>query len=388
MEAIFRHTLKLALVGALAAGSALAAPQSQDPPPPAQDPAKTAPPAQQQTGAQPVQQKDTVTPKNSKEDVEAIGNRSVGKGVNLFSLEREISLGKGLAQEVEKSSKLIDDPIVTEYVNRVGQNLVRNSDAKVPFTIKVIDSDEVNAFALPGGFFYVNKGLILAADNEAELAGVMAHETGHVAARHAMENERKMQIIDYGMLAGILLGGGIIGNVLYNGGGFFEGMAFLKFSRAAEEEADRLGVQYMWAAGYDPNAMATMFEKLEAKNKKETGTLAKMFTDHPAPADRRAAAIALAARFPERDEYVISSSEFQRVKNRLLRLSNARASSSGAIASSDDGTPGRPTLKRRQPTPDDSTTAPDGTQRPDNSKSAPPTLRRDPQAQPSPSPQP
>src|SRR6266436_4099001 len=165
MQPVFRHTLKLALVSAFVASSALA--QSQDPPAPTPDPSKTPPPAaqptqqqtQQQSGSQPVQQKDTVTPKNSKEDVEAIGNRSVGKGVNLYSLEREIGLGKQLAQEVERSSKLIDDPIVTEYVNRVGQNLVRNSDARVPFTIKVIDSDEVNAFALPGGFFYVNSGL-------------------------------------------------------------------------------------------------------------------------------------------------------------------------------------------------------------------------------------
>ena len=331
-------------------------------------------------------------PLSTNDDPAMIGKRNINKGIwgkMAAGTEKEVREGRMLAAQVDKEAKFIDDPIITEYVNRVGQNIVLHSDAKVPFTIKVIDSDEVNAFALPGGFFYVNKGLILAADNEAELAGVMAHETGHVAARHAMENERKMQVIDYGMLAGILLGGGIIGNVLYNGGGFFEGMAFLKFSRAAEEEADRLGVQYMWAAGYDPNAMATMFEKLEAKNKKKPGTLAKMFTDHPAPADRRASAIALAARFPERDEYVISSSEFQRVKNRLLRLSNARVSSTGAIASSDDGTPGRPTLKRRQPTPDDSTTtAPDGTQKPDNSKPAPPTLRREPQPQPSPSPQP
>src|SRR6266542_3067843 len=273
--------------------------------------------------------------------------------------EKEVRIGRQVAAEVDKEAKFVDDPLITEYVNRVGQNIVLHSDAKVPFTIKVIDSDEVNAFALPGGFFYVNKGLILAADNEAELAGVMAHEIAHVCARHAMENERKMQVIDYGMLAGILLGGGIIGNVLYNGGGFFEGMGFMHLSRGAEEEADRLGVQYMWAAGYDPTAMATMFEKLEAKNKKKPGTLAKMFQDHPAPADRRAAALALAARFPEKAEYVISSSEFQRVKSRLLRLSNARASSTGTIAGSDDGTPGRPTLKRRTPTPDDSTTTPD-----------------------------
>src|SRR6201998_458786 len=190
MQDILRHALKLALVGVLVAGPAIAVAQSQDPPAPAADPAKT-PPAQhtqQQTGPQPVPQKDTVTPRNSKEDVEAIGNRNVGKGVNLYSLEREIALGKQLAQEVERSSKLIDDPVVTEYVNRVGQNLVRNSDARVPFTIKVIDSDEVNAFALPGGFFYVNSGLILRAQEESELAGVMAHEISHVTARHGTRN--------------------------------------------------------------------------------------------------------------------------------------------------------------------------------------------------------
>src|SRR5438034_8503201 len=196
MQDILRHSLRVALAGALVACSAFAAPQS--PPAPAADPAKTPPPAQQtqqQTGSQPVQQKDTVTPKNSKEDVEAIGNRSVGKGVNLFSLEREISLGKSLAQEVERSSKMIDDPVVTEYVNRVGQNLVRNSDARVPFTIKVIDSDEVNAFALPGGFFYVNSGLVLRAQEESELAGGMAHEIAHVAARHGTKNATKGELM-------------------------------------------------------------------------------------------------------------------------------------------------------------------------------------------------
>ncbi len=337
-------------------------------------------------------QQPSTKPLSTNEDPNLIGKRNINKGIwgrMAGGTESEVKLGRQLAAQVERESKFVDDPIITEYVNRVGQNIVLHSDAKIPFTIKVIDSDEVNAFALPGGFFFVNKGLILAADNEAELAGVMAHEIAHVAARHAMENERKMQIIDYGLLAGILLGGGIIGNVLYQGGGLIEGLTFLKFTRGAEEEADKLGVQYMWAAGYDPNAMATMFEKLEAKNKKKPGTIAKLFATHPAPPDRRAAAIALAARFPERDEYVISSSEFQRVRGRLLRLSNARASSAGAIAGADDGTPGRPTLKRRQPTPDDSTTTtPDGAPKTDTNKPvAPPTLQRNPQPQPSPSPE-
>src|SRR5207302_395788 len=320
-------------------------------------------------------------PLSTNEDPTMIGKRNINKGIFSHGIlgaegtEKEVRLGRQVAAEVDKEAKFVDDPIITEYVNRVGQNIVLHSDAKIPFTIKVIDSDEVNAFALPGGFFYVNKGLLLAADNEAELAGVMAHEIGHVAARHYMEMQRKDEAWNIATLAGILFGGAILGNVLYNGGGFFEGMAMLKFTRGAEAEADRLGVQYMWAAGYDPGAMATMFEKLEAKNKKKPGSIAKMFMDHPAPADRRQSALALAARFPEREEYVISSSEFQRVKNRLLRLSNARASSTGAIAASDDGTPGRPTLKRRVPTPDDSTTTnPDGTQKTDPTKPAAPTL--------------
>ena len=349
----------------------------------------------------PTQTASSRKPLSTGEDPTMIGKRNINKGIwaggilGAKGIDTEVKMGRMLAAQVDKEAKFVDDPIITEYVNRVGQNVVLHSDAKVPFTIKVIDSDEVNAFALPGGFFYVNKGLILAADNEAELAGVMAHEIAHVAARHAMENEAKMQAINYGMLAGILLGGPIVSNVLYNAGSLIEGMTFLKFSRGAEEEADKLGVQYMWAAGYDPGAMATMFEKLEAKNKKKPGTIAKLFADHPAPADRRASAVALAARFPEKEEYVISSSEFQRVKGRLLRLSNARVSGNGAIAAGDDGTPGRPTLKRRQPTPDDSTTTtpatnPDGTQqKPDaNKPPSAPTLRRNPDAQPTPTPQP
>src|SRR6266851_2479204 len=328
MEAIFRHTLKLALVGALVAGSALAAPQSQDPPPPTQDPAKTPPPAQQQTqqqtGSQPVQQKDTVTPKNSKEDVDAIGNRNVGKGVNLFSLEREISLGKGLAQEVERSSKLIDDPVVTEYVNRVGQNLVRNSDAKVPFTIKVIDSDEVNAFALPGGFFYVNSGLILAADEEAELAGVMGHEIGHVAARHYTRSVTKGTILQWATIPLILLGpGGWGGYGLYQGLNLAIPMGFLKFSRDQEREADYLGLQYMYKAGYDPNAFVSFFEKLQAQERRRPGSIPKIFSDHPPTPERvQKAQEEIATILPARDEYIVTTSEFDLVKARLGKIEN------------------------------------------------------------------
>jgi predicted Zn-dependent protease len=203
----------------------------------------------------------------------------------------------------------------------------------------------------------------------------MAHEIAHVAARHAVENQTKASLLEYAALGGSIFLGGIPGMIYQNTAGIGLLGIFMKFSRGAEEEADKLGVQYMYAAGYDPGAMATMFEKLEAKNKKKPGFIARAFSTHPAPPDRRASALALAARFPEHDEYVISSSEFQRVKNRLLRLSNARASTAGAIAAGDDnGAPGRPTLKRRQPTPDDSTTTtPDGEQQ---QKEAPPKLKK------------
>jgi Zn-dependent protease with chaperone function len=321
------------------------------------------------------------------EDPAMIGKRKLNSGLiskMSMSVEKEVALGRQLAAEVDRQAKFIDDPMITEYVNRVAQNLVLHSDAKIPFTVKVIDSDEVNAFALPGGFFYVNKGLILAAGNEAELAGVMAHEISHVIARHGVENQTKANLMQYGTLAGIILLGGIPGMVLQNTAGFGMMAGFMKFSRSAESEADKLGTEYLYAAGYDPTALATMFEKLEAKNKKKPGTIAKIFADHPAPADRRAASLALAARFPEREEYVINSSEFNRVKGRLLRLSNAKASTAGAIQSSDDGTPGRPTLKRKQPTPDDST-QPEGTEQksPDSKPNEPPKLKRNPADTPS-----
>ena len=321
-------------------------------------------------------------PLSTNENPTMIGKRNINKGIIAGmsgSTEKEVRLGRELAAEVDRQAKFIDDPVITEYVNRVGQNVVLHSDAKVPFTIKVIDSDEVNAFALPGGFFYVNKGLVLAADNEAELAGVMAHEIAHVAARHALENNKKAELTQYAILIPAIIFGGGLGQLIYQGGGFAALLGFMKFSRGAEEEADKLGVQYMYAAGYDPTAMATMFEKLEAKNKKKPGFISKLFATHPAPPERRAASLALAARFPERDEYVISSSEFQRVKARLLRLSNARASTAGAIGGAEEGAPGRPTLKRRQPTPDDASTptSETGEQKPAEKQEAPKLKKND-----------
>jgi hypothetical protein len=317
-------------------------------------------------------------PLSEKEDPRLIGKRNINKGFIAHmsgGLDKEVALGRQLAAEVDREAKFIDDPVITEYVNRVGQNIVLHSDAKVPFTIKVIDSDEVNAFALPGGFFYVNKGLILAADNEAEMAGVMAHEIGHVAARHAMENQTKGMFAQIGLIAGSIFLGGLGGMLINEGAQFGALLGFMHFSRQNEAEADMLGVEYLWAAGYDPNAMSTMFEKLAAQNKKKPGTFSKLFETHPQSIDRMEATRALVARFPEKDEYIENTSEFQRVKARLMRLSNAKASTAGDISPDSNGAPGRPTLKRRSPSADD-TTNPDDQTTPTQKKDDRPTLKR------------
>ena len=312
-------------------------PPPQQPAPPPQDKAAKKDPG----SSAPVSSPDTVNPKNSKEDVDAIGNRNVGKGINFYSLEKEIGLGKQLAQEVERSSKLVDDPVVTEYVNRVGQNLVRNSDAKVPFTIKVIDSDEVNAFALPGGFFYVNSGLILRAQEESELAGVMAHEIAHVAARHGTKNATKGDIAQLASIpAMIFIPYTWAGYAAYQGMNFLIPMTFLKFSRDAEREADFLGLQYMYKSGYDPNSYVTFFERIQADEKRRPGTIGKAFSTHPPTPERIENTQKEIARIlPAKQEYIVTSSEFDSVKSRLRNIMFARK----AV----DNGPNKPTLRTR-----------------------------------------
>jgi len=262
----------------------------------------------------------------SVEDVAAVGNREIGgKGLgNWYSTDTEIKMGKTYADEVEKSSKLITDTVVSEYVNRIGQNIVKNSDCKVPFTIKVLDSDEINAFALPGGFFYVNSGLILNADEEAELAGVMAHETAHVCAHHAVREMTRMNYAQLGMIPLIFIGGWT-GYGIYEAASIGIPITFMRFSREFESQADYLGVQYMYRAGYDPQAFITFFEKVQALEKRKPGAVAKVFADHPQTPDRILHTQEEIARIlPARDEYMVTSSEFDEVKARLARIENKR----------------------------------------------------------------
>jgi len=277
--------------------------------------------------------------KDKRKDPDEIGSRDVGKGVNFYSLEKEIALGKQMAQEVERQAKVIDDPVIAEYVNRLGQNLVRNSDAKVPFTIKVLETDEVNAFALPGGFFFVNSGLILQADNEAELAGVMAHEIAHVAARHGTRQATRGEIAQFATLP-LIFAGGWTGYAVYQAASAAIPLGFLKFSRGFESEADMLGLQYMYKAGYDPTSFIDFFEKIESLEKKKPGTLSKVFSTHPMTEDRiKAAQENIQQNLKVRPEYVLDTSEYQDVKKRLAQLENRRKPE---ITDVD-----RPTLRRR-----------------------------------------
>lgn len=277
--------------------------------------------------------------KDKKKDPEEIGNRDVGKGVNFYSLEKEIALGKQLAQEVERQAKIIDDPIIAEYVNRVGQNLVRNSDAKVPFTIKVLDSEEVNAFALPGGFFFVNSGLMLKAESESELAGVMAHEIAHVAARHGTRQATRGTIINYASIPLIFMGGWT-GYAIRQGAGLAIPLGFLNFSRGFEREADYLGLQYLYKAGYDPTAFVDFFEKIQSLEKKKPGTISKVFSTHPMTDDRiKQSQAEIQQVLTAKPEYVVNTSEFNDVKNRLAMLHNRRR-----VDKADD--PNRPRLRR------------------------------------------
>jgi predicted Zn-dependent protease len=368
------RNLRLFVLAVLVCGSNLGFAQGypvQDPATPPQ--AQSAPPA---TTPAP----DAAAPTDSKPDknapapstlknLDAIGNRNVGCNTgagNWYSLEKQVAMGQQYSQQVEHGVKLVTDPVVTEYVNRVGQNLVRNSDSKVPFTIKVIDTDEINAFALPGGFFYVNSGLILAADNEAELAGVMAHEIAHVAACHVAREQTRGNIVNLASIPLVFVPGGwAVYEATQIAMGIGVPLTFMKFSRNFESEADFLGMEYMYKTGYDPQSFISFFEKIEAQEKKKPGAIAKAFSSHPMTPDRVAAAQKeMASVLPPRDEYVLNTSEFDQVKSRLASINNKHK------LQNNNTNQDRPTLRRS--TADNPNPNSNGTQNDDDR----PTLKR------------
>jgi len=273
-------------------------------------------------------------------DPDQIGDRNVSGKVNFYSLEKEIALGKQLAQQVERQSKVVNDPVVAEYVNRIGQNLVRNSDAKVPFTIKVLEDPSVNAFALPGGFFFVQSGLILKADTEAELAGVMAHEIAHVAARHGTRQATRGEIAQLATLPLIFMGGAAAYGI-YQASGLLIPVSMLKFSRGFESEADYLGVQYMYKSGYDPTAFVDFFEKIQTLEKRKPGTMSKLFSSHPPTDDRITKSQKEITDLKSKPEYVVTTSEFNDVKSRLAALENQKRPDKTSTTD-----PNKPTLRR------------------------------------------
>jgi predicted Zn-dependent protease len=281
-------------------------------------------------------------------DIENIGNRDINDGTfsnwNFTSLEKEIALGRELAAEIERQVRLVDDPVISEYVNRVGQNIVRNSDAQVPFTFKVIEDDSINAFALPGGFVFVNTGILLRADEEAEVAGVLAHEIAHVTARHGTENSTKSQIINIASIPLIFLGG-VVGFGIRQAAGLIIPMQYMSFSRGAEEEADYLGIQYAYKTGYDPGAAVTFFEKIQALETAKPGTISSLFASHP-PTENRIEKTQenIGLVLPERDRYVLTTSEFMDVKERLVTYLNR--------PEAEEEEDNRPSLRRRTPRPD------------------------------------
>jgi predicted Zn-dependent protease len=298
--------------------------------------------------------------KIGKYDVEYIGRRGIGHGFNLYSLKRERELGQSMAASFNRNTKIITDPLVNDYVNRLAQKIVGNSDAEIPFTIKVIDSGDIpRAFGLPGGFLFIDTALIISADGEAELAGVIAREIAHVAARHATRALTRKQL--WNIAGSVAYLTGPAGVAFEDAGGIAGPLWLKKFIRDSEYEADLLGIEYAYAAGYDPQALLDALEKLHALEVKRNAALSKIpgyhlasklpfhnrlarsFASYPLTDERiQRLQDEIAALLPNRKDYVLDTGEFEEVKAALLasQTPTLRHHSSG------DGDDKGPVLRR------------------------------------------
>jgi predicted Zn-dependent protease len=261
---------------------------------------------------------------DKKKDPNEIGDRNVAGALNVYSLDKELALGKQLSIEVRKQAKIIDDPIVAEYINRIGQSLARNSDVNFPVSFTLIDAEDVNAFTLPGGFIFINTATLRLSDNEAELASVLAHELGHAAARHATRQQTRSDMISVATIPMVLFGGwtGLLARQATTLAG---PMAMFHFSRAFESEADLLGIQYLWKTGYDPNASVDMFERVESTERAHPGTVSKLFRTHPLTGERiEKTQKNIDELLPGRTEYVLNTSEYEAIRERLAEITQSR----------------------------------------------------------------
>jgi len=255
---------------------------------------------------------------DKKKDPTKIGDRNVaGRFNNFYSIDKEIALGKQLSIEVHKQAHVVDDPIVAEYINRLGQTLARNSDVAFPVSFTLIEAEDINAFTLPGGFVFLNTGMFRLSDNEAELASVLAHELGHAAARHATRQATTSDLIAASTIP-LAIFGGWMGLLVRPAASIVEPMALFHFSREFETEADMLGVQYLWKSGYDPDASVDMFERVESTERTHPGSVSKLFRTHPLTADRiEKTQNNINQLLPSRKEYVLNTSEYEEVRARL-----------------------------------------------------------------------
>ncbi len=239
-------------------------------------------------------------------------------GFDMYSPQQEVQLGQQLAAQADTQLPELPPGEIANYVNTLGQRLARNlPENPYVFTFKVINAKDINAFALPGGAVRVNLGTIQAADNEAQLAGVIAHEISHVYMRHSTRNASKQAIASIPLqIAGAVVGNGMVGQLARLGIQFGAGSVFLKYSRDAESEADRVGAKLMYEAGYDPRAMAQFFEKLEAEDKNGGP---QFLSDHPNPGNRAEAVMEEISQLPPKN-FIKDTPEFEHVKQLALKM--------------------------------------------------------------------